>query len=190
MPMFVRKVLIFMTGYAWLLLVAGMGLMGVAVWSQWKAEGDHAYKSREQLETLVGIVASASEVTVKRKRVTTKKYYELTVTPTAGGEQRKLRVDHSTPSTVVSNLIDEHITALFDADENDTVYEVVTEGKVVIAYESTQQRLLGEATTTARFLGSAGMWALAALLALLGAAGVWANRKLRCAYVELHVIAN
>ena len=41
MPGFVRKILIFITGYAWLLL-ARPGLIGLSVYSDWKAEGDHA----------------------------------------------------------------------------------------------------------------------------------------------------
>ena len=32
MPGFVRKILIFITGYAWLILLAGPGLAGMAIW--------------------------------------------------------------------------------------------------------------------------------------------------------------
>ncbi|RQO82597.1 hypothetical protein [Acidovorax sp. FJL06] len=189
MPGFVRKILIFITGYAWLLLIAGPGLIGMSVWSQWKAEGDHAYKPREQLETLAGTVTAASEVTVKRKRRTTKQYYEITVTPQAGGAERKLRIDHGTPSTLVGNLIDEKITALFDASDSDIAYEIVTNGQPVIAYESTKQRMLKEAQSNAASFSGAGMWIFAILLTLVGAAGVWANRRLRQADENLQVAA-
>lgn len=176
---FIRKIFIFITGYAWLLLLAGPGLIGMSVWSQWKADGDHSYKAREQLTSLAGTVTGASEVTVTRKRRATKKYYEITVKPEAGGEPRKLRIDHSTPSTLVANLIDEKVTALFDTSDNDIVYEVVTGGQPVIAYETTKQRLLADAQSSAKSLGGAGMWVFAIFLTLVGAAGVWANRKLR-----------
>lgn len=44
---FIRKILIFITGYAWLLLLLGPGLIAMSVYSGWKAEGDHAYAARE-----------------------------------------------------------------------------------------------------------------------------------------------
>lgn len=184
MPEFVRKILIFITGYAWLALLAGPGLIGLSVWSQWKADGDHAYKAKEQLQTLSGTVTSASEVTVKRKRRSTKQYYEITVAPQSGGEERKLRIDHSVPSTLVGNLIDEKITALFDTEDNDIVYEVVSEGQPVIAYETSKQRLLAEAQSNAKSFSGAGMWILAIVLTVAGAAGVWLRRRLQRAEAE------
>jgi hypothetical protein len=182
MPGLVRKILIFVTGYAWLLLLAGPGLIGLTVYSGWKAEGDHAYAARESLQTVTGAVTQASEVTVKRKRRTTKKYYEITVQPdTAGAEVRKLRIDYSTPQQLVGNLIDEKVTALVDSSDSDLVYEVSAGGAAVISYETTKQRLQSEATSSAQSFSGAGTWIFAILLTLVGAAGVWSNRKLRAA---------
>ena len=179
MPGFVRKILIFITGYAWLVLLAGPGLAGMAIWSGWKADGDHAYTARDQLQTVTGKVTGASEVTVKRKRRSTQHYYEITVAPDAGGEARKLRIAFSTPRDIVGGIIDEKITALYDSSDNDIVYEVVTGGKPVISYETTRQRMQAEAASTAKSFSGAGIWILAVILTLLGAAGVWSNRKLR-----------
>jgi hypothetical protein len=179
MPGFVRKILIFITGYAWLILLAGPGLAGMAIWSSWKADGDHAYTAREQLQTVAGTVTGASEVTVKRKRRSTKQYYEVTVKPDAGGEDRKLRISHSEPKAVVEDIIDEKITALYDSDDNDIVYEVVMAGKPVISFDATRTRMQAEAASTAQSFSGAGTWVLAVVLTLLGAAGVWSNRRLR-----------
>ena len=78
------------------------------MYSGWKAEGDHAYVARERLQTVSGTATQAAEVTVKRKRRSTKHYYEISVQPdTAGDEARKLRIDYSTPQQLVGNLIDE-----------------------------------------------------------------------------------
>ena len=78
------------------------------MYSDWKAEGDHAYAVCERLQTVSGTAAQAAEVTVKRKRRSTKHYYEISVQPdTAGAEARKLRIDYSTPQQLVGNLIDE-----------------------------------------------------------------------------------
>ena len=179
MPGFVRKILIFITGYAWLILLAGPGLAGLAIWSSWKADGDHAYTAREQLQTVAGTVTGASEVTVKRKRRSTKQYYEITLKPEAGGEERKLRIAHSEPKAVVSDIIDEKVTVLYDSSDSDIVYEVVLAGKPVIRYEATRTRMQAEAASTAQSFSGAGIWVLAVVLTLLGAAGVWSNRKLR-----------
>ncbi|WP_343733989.1 hypothetical protein [Acidovorax sp.] len=182
MPGFVRKILIFVTGYAWLLLLAGPGLIALSVYSGWKAEDGHAYVARESLQTVSGTVTQASEVTVKRKRRATKKYYEITVQPdTAGAEARKLRIDYSTPQQLVGNLIDEKVTALVDSSDHDLVYEVSAAGATVISYETTKQRLQAEATSSAQSFSGAGTWIFAILLTLVGAAGVWSNRKLRAA---------
>ncbi|MGP1629018.1 MAG: hypothetical protein ACTS5V_03705 [Giesbergeria sp.] len=182
MPGFVRKILIVITGYAWLLLLAGPGLIALSVYSGWKADGDHAYAARESLQTVSGTVTQAAEITVKRKRRTTKKYYEITMQPQAtGAEVRKLRIDYSTPKELVGNLIDEKITALVDASDNDLVYDVVADNTPVISYEATKQRLQAEAASSAKSLSGAGIWIFAIFLALIGAAGVWSNRKLRAA---------
>lgn len=182
MPGFVRKILIFITGYAWLLLLAGPGLIGLSLYSSWKADGDHAYVARESLQAVSGTVTQAAEVTVKRKRRATKKYYEISVQPdTAGAEVRKLRIDHSTPQQLVGNLIDEKVTALVDSSDHDLVYEVSAGGALMISYDTTKQRLQSEATSSAQSFSGAGTWILAILLTLVGAAGVWSNRKLRAA---------
>ena len=190
MPGFVRKILIFVTGYAWLLLLAGPGLIALSVYSGWKADGDHAYAARESLETVAGTVTQASEVTVKRKRRTTKKFYEISVKPDgAVVEARKLRIDYSTPQELVGNLIDEKITALVDKSDNDLVYEVAVDGKPVISYEATKQRLQAEAASSAQSFSGAGTWIFAILLTLIGAAGVWSNRRLRAADQEQQLSA-
>ncbi len=183
MPGFIRKILIFVTGYAWLLLLAGPGLIGLSLYSGWKAEGDHAYAARESLQTVSGSVTQASEVTVKRKRRTTKNYYEISVQPdTAGAEVRKLRIDYSTPQQLVGNLVGEKVTALADSGDHDLVYEISAGGAPVINYETTKQRLQAEAKSSAQSFSGAGLWIFAIALTLVGAAGVWSNRKLRAAH--------
>ena len=51
------------------------------MYSDWKAEGDHAYAVCERLQTVSGTATQAAEVTVKRKRRSTKHYYEISVQP-------------------------------------------------------------------------------------------------------------
>lgn len=190
MPRFIRKILIFITGYAWLLLLLGPGMIAMSVYSGWKAEGDHAFTAREKLTTVSGKVVEASEVTVKRRRSSsTKHYYQINVQPDAGGEMQKLRIDYSTPKPLVSVLIEEKVTALVDKSDNDVVYEVTMNGQAVIAYETTKQRLVTEAASSAKSMSGAGMWIFAVFLTLIGAAGVWSNRRLRTADEEAQAAA-
>ena len=114
---FVRKILIFITGYAWLLVLLGPGLIGMSIYSGWKADGDHAFTAKEQLTTVTGKVVEASEVTVKRRRRATKHYYQINVQPASGAEVQKLRIDFSTPKALVASMIDENVTALADMGE-------------------------------------------------------------------------
>lgn len=181
MPGFVRKILIFITGYAWLVLLAGPGLAALSLYSGWKAEGDHAYVAREQLATVTGKVVEAAEVTVKKKRRSTRHYYQISVQPDGGGEVRKLRIDYSTPQQLVASLIDEQVTALADPDDSDLTYEVSVAGKALISYEETRQRLLAEASASAQSFSGAGLWIAALILTLIGGGGVWLNRRLRAA---------
>lgn len=181
MPGFVRKILIFITGYAWLLLLLGPALVAMSVYSGWKAKGDHAYTAREQLTTINGKVTEASEVTVKSRRRATKHYYQINVQPDGGGEAAKLRIDYSTPKALVVSLIDEKVVALADKSDNDLVYDVAINGKSLITYEATKQRLKAEADSSAKSLSGSGTWGLAILLTLIGAVGVWSNRRLRAA---------
>ena len=158
------------------------GLIALSVYSGWKAEDGHAYVARDSLQIVSGTVTQASEVTVKRKRRATKKYYEITVQPdTAGAEARKLRIDYSTPQQLVGNLIDEKVTALVDSSDHDLIYEISAAGTPVISYDTTKQRLQAEAKSSAQSFSGAGTGVLAILLTLVGAAGVWSNRKLRAA---------
>lgn len=129
------------------------------MYSGWKAEGDHTYVERDSLQTVSGTVTQAAEVTVKRKRRSTKHYYEISVQPdTAGAEVRKLRIDYSTPQQLVGNLIDEKVTALVDSSDHDLVYEDSADGATVISYDTTKQRLQAEATSSAQSFSGAGTW--------------------------------
>ena len=179
MPNFLRTILIFITGYAWLLLLAGPGLMGLGFYSNWKAEGEHAYTPRAQLTSITGNVTQASEVTVKKKRRATKKYYELNVQTSPDAQDTKLRIDFSTPENVVSGLVDEKITALYDSADHHIVYDVQVGDTNVIGFDETRDRLKKEAAESAATFSGVGVWIAAVLMTLLGGFGVWFHRRLR-----------
>lgn len=180
MPGFVRKILIFITGYAGLALLAGPGLAAVSLYASWKAQSDHAYVAREQLAKVTGKVVEATAVTIRKKQ-SSKKHYEISVRPDGGGDLQKRRIDYSTPQQIVESIIDEQVTVLSDPDDNDLVYEVSINGEAVISYEDTRQRLQAAASDFAQTASGAWLWRTALILTLIGAAGVWLNRRLRAA---------
>lgn len=181
MPDFFRRFLIFMTGYAWLLVLAGPGLIGLSLYSSWKADGNHAYTERDQLTTVTGKVVEASEVTVKRKRRASKHYYQLSVQPDDNGEVQKLHVDFSTPRGTVEQMIEETITALVDVGDDKLVYDVAFNGQPLMRYEDTKTRLVSAAESNAKSFSGPTIWVAAIALLLLGGFGVFVNRKLKIA---------
>lgn len=117
----------------------------------------------------------------RKKRRSTRHYYQISVQPEGGGDVRKLRIDYSTPQQLVASMIDEQVTTLSDPDDSDLVYEASIGGKTLISYEDTRQRLQAEASASAQSFSGAGLWIAALILTLIGGAGVWLNRRLRAA---------
>jgi hypothetical protein len=180
MPNFIKNILLYITGYAKIIILAGIGLFGFSIWSQWKASGDHAYTQREQLQLVSGHVKSASEIYVKGRRGrTTNKYYELDFLPKGGGETQKLRVSFGVPVGWVQNLIDEDVNALYDPSDSNLVYEATIEGqKPDLTYEGTRDRLLASAQNTANTFGGPLIWLASIGLIGIGAGGVVLRRKI------------
>jgi hypothetical protein len=178
MPAFIRKVLLFITAYGRLLALLGVGLMVFSFWAQWRAQGDHAYAPREQLQTVTGFVREASEVTVTRKRRAAKtKYYQIDVAPEGGGEPLKLRIRHDVPVEWIENLIEENVIVLYDVDNE--VYEAAVEGQEAqLSYEETRDYRIAEAKSTAETSGGALFWVFCVFLTLLGGASFALHRKL------------
>lgn len=184
MPNFVRSILLWVTGYGWLALLAGLGLLGYAGYAQYKASGDHAYVAREKLQSISGKVETASEVTVTSKRRrggsrVSDRYYEIAVKPTAGSEAQKLRIALSVGRSKVQDIIDEQITALYDPDDNNIAYDIQMGSQPVLDYETTKGRLLAQAESSARFTSGWANLAGSFLLAVVGAIAMALNRRLR-----------
>jgi|GEM_PF-801100 len=188
LPKFVRKILLFITGYAWLALVAGLGLGGMTLHSLWKAQGDHAWTAREQLTPIEGSVTKAARISIERKRrgrtSTHDSHYELHVQDDQGA-MHTLRVDLDVSEEALAYVIEEPIVALADAENNWLVYEIHVRGEgedeQVFAYEDMRNLLQKRAERAARNMNNAGVWGAALGLVLLGSGGIWCRRKLLAA---------
>ncbi|MDR1062409.1 MAG: hypothetical protein LBL48_00475 [Azoarcus sp.] len=181
MPNFVKTALLYLTGYARIIILIGIGLIVFSLWSQWKASDDNAYVQRDRLQTVSGFVKTASEITVKRKRGSPQRYYQIELTPGDGGEAMELRISFSVPRGSVSNLIEENVTALFDSSDNNLIYEAAIDGNDApeITYEATRDRLLAAAKDTADSFSGTIFWFISIALIAAGGTGIALQRKLQ-----------
>jgi hypothetical protein len=181
MPNFVRQILLQILGYAWIALLAGIGIVGYGIYAQVKAASGSAYVAQDQLAKLSGKVTEASEVTVTSKRRrggsrVSDKYYEINVKPDAG-EAQKLRIHLGWGQKKVEDIIDEKIDATFDSNDSNIVYTIASQGKSLMTYEETKTRLQANADAQASSW-SWGSMGLGVLLAAVGAAGMFLRRRL------------
>jgi len=183
MSKYIRTVLIQITGYGWMVLLVGIGVLGWVAYSQYRASDDHAFTSRDKLQSLSGKVMSASEVTVTSKRrrggsQVNNRYYEISVKPETG-EAQNLRLDFSIGKKQVESVIDERITALFDANDGHIVYDLQMNGKPVLTYDTTKARLQAQAESAVNAINDLASIGGCILMILIGGGAMFWNRKLR-----------
>ncbi len=182
MPSFIKSILLWITGYAWLALIGGIGILGYAGYSQFKASSGTAYMAADQLSSLSGKVVKATEVTVtsksrKGRTRNTDRYYEIEVKPDTGDAQ-KLRMNLNVGPKKVETILDEKIAAKFDAEGDNLAYEIKMGSNTVLSYDETKATMQASADAQAKSMGGAGTWGLGVLLLLVGAGGMALKRKL------------
>ncbi|MDR0674549.1 MAG: hypothetical protein LBF93_13065 [Zoogloeaceae bacterium] len=178
MSNFVQKTLLRLTSYNPVLFLVGLGMMAFAGYSIWLASGDNAYTQRDQLQTVSGFVAQASEVTVTGRRGRSKeKYYQIDVKPKGGGETLELRIRYNVPPQWIQTLIQENVTVLYDSDN--TVYEAAVQGKKPeITYEGTRDHYIHDAESTLGIVSTVWWWGIAVFMLALGVGGRVLQRRL------------
>jgi hypothetical protein len=168
-------------GYAWVALLAGLGLLGMAGYSIYSADHGGKIPQEAELTAASGHIVEGREVTVERKRrrggKTTKKYYELDLKKD-DGTVVKLRVDFAVPRDKVADAVDEDVSVKYDAhDENDT-YVITLDGQDLVSYADMARLSQARADADKETFTSGGMIGFAIVLALLGAVGVRQRRKM------------
>lgn len=180
---FIKSILIKITGYGWIVVLAGLGLLGMAIYSQVKASGGSAYTAQDKLTTISGVVTQATEVTVtsKRRRGSSRvsdRYYQIDVKPESG-EAQKLRISLAVDKQKIADTIEEKITAQYDADDDNIVYAIAQGAQKVLTYDETKNRMQASAERAAAETGSFGNIIGCIALMLVGGLAVFANRKLK-----------
>ena len=169
-------------GYSIAILLLGVGLLGMAAYSSYKASVGGKIPPETELIVQSGKVTEGREITVERRRhrsgsKTTRKYYELDLQPT-NGEPIKLRVDFTVPRHVLEQVIDEDVTVKYDKNDDNTTYVIQSDGKDLVSYAKMAEISQLEADAEKASFTSSGSLAAAIIMILLGGGGLFLRRKL------------
>ncbi|MDO5626139.1 MAG: hypothetical protein Q4G71_15800 [Pseudomonadota bacterium] len=177
-----KRLLFWILGYAWLLLLIGLGLLGMAGYAVFSASQGGKIPPEAALTVQSGHIVAGRTVTVERKRrrsgsTSTRRYYELDLQP-PGAALVKLRVDYAVPRRTLEVALEEDVTVKYDPDDSNATYVIQLDGQDVLPYAQmarlSQQRADADKASHASW-GSIGT---GLVLALLGAGGVAWRRKL------------
>jgi len=113
-------------------LVVGAGMVGYSMIS--------GPPSRASLQAVEGVVTEASRTTRKSRRTgTTTSYYELTLKPTNGAAELKLRIPSiEIAESDVRSLITRPIKAEFDSEQD--VFVLASGGREVLTFSNSLER--------------------------------------------------
>ena len=169
-------------GYSIAILLLGVGLLGMAAYSSYKASVGGKIPPEPELIVQSGKVTEGREITVERRRrrsggKTTRKYYELDLQP-ANGEPIKLRVDFTVPRHVLEQVIDEDVTVKYDKSDNNTTYVIQYNGEDLVSYAEMAEISQLEADADKASFTSSGSLGAAIAMILLGGGGLFLRRKL------------
>ncbi len=178
----IKRFIHWVLGYATIILLLGLGLLGMAAYSTYKASVGGKIPPEAELVVQSGKVVEGREITVERRRrrsstKTTKKYYELDLKP-ADGEMVKLRVDFTVPRQVLEQVIDENVTVKYDKSDDNTTYVIQYEGADLVSYAKMAEISQSEADAEKASFTSSGALGAAIAMVLLGGGGLFLRRKM------------
>ncbi|MCL1960203.1 MAG: hypothetical protein FWG56_00115 [Desulfovibrionaceae bacterium] len=176
-----KRFILWVLSYAWLALLAGLGLLGMAGYSTYSASHGGMIPEEAALTSASGHITEDREITVERKRryggKTAKKYYELDLQP-ASGDKIKLRVDFDVPRATVETAVDGDVAVRYDPGDHNNTYVIQQDGEDLVSYADMARLAQKNADHDKEIFASPGMMGFAVLLALLGGGGLWWRRKL------------
>lgn len=179
-----KKLLIKLLGVAYLILLAGIALVGSHFYFNNKAANGGGIPAEAELKVVSGKVIEGSEVTLQTKRRrgvdSTEKFYELVVQPDAGSQTLKLRLAHDIPKTSVESTLQENITAKYDDSDENITYDIKIGNNTVVSYAERAAKAQATADKQASFFGDGAMLKAGIWWVIIGAALLfWRNRLQR-----------
>ena len=176
-----RRFLLWILSYAWIVMLAGLGLLAMAAYTAYSADHGGKIPKEADLTVLSGHIVEGREMTVERKRRrggrTTSKHFELDLKP-ATGDIIKLKVDFAVPRQALEDAVDEDVTVKYDPDDENNTYVIQQGGKDLVPYAKMAELSQRRADSDKATFTSSGMLGFAAVLAVLGSAGFWWRRRL------------
>lgn len=168
-----------LTGYlqqcAWSLLLAGLLLVCAVGYAHYKAEDKQAVIAKEELTVAAGEVIKGAEITVetrgRRGSSKAERYFELTVRPDIGADQ-KWRIEPQVARATVEKTIGRRAQAKLDPSEGNLVYVLASEGEFLLTYGQMLKIIQNYAQVQKANSSDPLVLALAALLLGLGLAGI------------------
>lgn len=175
------------TGKAWIALLFGIVILGVAGYAQFKASADVHGAAVEDLVTKTGTIVSGTEITETSRRrrggSTTRRYFVLDA-KLANGNTEKWRVDYAIGREKIEPLIDETVAVRVDPSDNDLVYEVKRNGQTVIALADMQKIMESKDKAAASNATDKGTLIVGSLALLFGIIGLFIRRRLASGYAK------
>lgn len=178
-----RKLLLWLLGYAGIVLLIGVGLLGFGAYSAYKAGHGAGMPEAQDLTSASGSLVNGREITVERKRRrggrSTERFYELDFQPAAGGELVKLRADIALPVDKLKSSMGDQVSVKYDGGDHNIIYEMSSPRGPHVEWAEMARILQVKADRDKESFTSGGMLGFAALLAVLGGLGLAWRRKLQ-----------
>lgn len=177
-----KKLLINLFALSYIILLAGLGLIGMHFFSNHQAANGGGIPAQTELQTVQGKVLEGRDVTLetKRRRGVDKveRFYEFDVKPESGATV-KLRVNHDIESTRLEPIIQETITAQYDSSDNNITYNIVMNQQPVLTYQEMAEKAQATADKQAAFFGDGAMLQAGIWWIVLGAIGLFIRNRLQ-----------
>lgn len=183
----IRRLILWVLSYAWLLVLLGVGLLGAGAYYAYTASHGGGVPEESALTVVDGYAAQAREVTEERRRRTgtsTRRYFEIDLKPAAGGQTIQLRMPEGVTRQHLMTALEENIRVKYDPDDKNTAYDIAllvkgnASPRPIVTYETISQRAIADAAKDRDTLTSPAMLGFSLALTLLGACGIWLRRRM------------
>lgn len=184
-----RNFLMQVTSKAWIALLFGFLILGVAVYTQLRANADVHGASVESLVARTGKIIGANEVTQTNNRrrggSSTRKYYIMDA-KLEDDSIEKWMIDYSIDLDKVESLVNKAVSVRIDPSNSNLVYEAVLNGQVIIPLADVQKIMERKDRVAASNSSNKGTLIVGSLALAFGIVGLIVRRRLIRSYSKEH----
>lgn len=166
---------------SYLFLFAGLGLLGLSLYSKFSAENGGGIPAENSLQSASGTAVEGREMTIETKRrrgIDSKEvFFEIDLKDNSG-KILKLRLDHRLPRAKIESLLGQNIQVKYDASDENRTFQVEQNNQVIIAYQDLAKIYQAEADKRSEMFNNDGMYKASITWIILGAIGVFFRRRM------------